>query len=78
MLLLLRQNLDTPAVVSDSSGGSGFLFLTHLLQGAGTPVTGRLKRWDGATWQIKPVKYYNGSTWTTKPLKRWNGSGWIQ
>lgn len=37
MLLLLRINLDTAPVVTDSSGGSGFLFLTHLLQG--TTVT---------------------------------------
>lgn len=74
MLLLLRINLDSPAVVTDSSGGAGLLFLTHLLQGPSTPVTSRLKYWTGTAWVAKPVKY-NG---VEKTLKRWNGSTWVQ
>jgi hypothetical protein len=77
MLLLLRINLDTPAVATDSSSGQGFLFLTHLLQESTTP-TSRLKYWNGSTWQAKVLKNWNGSTWQTKTLKRWNGSTWIQ
>lgn len=37
---------------------------------------GRLKYWDGDSWEVKTLKYWDGSGWTTKTLKYWDGDSW--
>ena len=45
--------------------------------GRAPAAAGRLKYFDGATWQTKTLKYWDGVAWTTKTLKYWNGSSWL-
>lgn len=39
-------------------------------------LTGRIKVWNGSSWDLKPVKVWNGTAWLNKPVKRWNGTSW--
>lgn len=36
--------------------------------------SGKIKFWNGSTWELKNVKIWNGSAWLLKPLKFWNGT----
>ena len=44
--------------------------------GEGGPDS-RLKRWDGAAWQVVTIQRYDGSAWVQKPLKRYDGSAFV-
>jgi len=40
---------------------------------------GTLKRYDGANW-VGPakLKYWDGAAWQHKPLFRWDGANWLE
>lgn len=35
-----------------------------------------IKVWNGAFWELKPVREWTGTAWVTKPLKFWDGTAW--
>lgn len=41
-----------------------------------TSAVGRLKRWNGTQWEVKPLKRWNGTQWEEKPLKFRAASSW--
>lgn len=43
---------------------------------AGGAAAGRVKVWNGAANEPKPVKVWDGTAWVAKPLKRWTGTAW--
>jgi hypothetical protein len=45
-------------------------------EGTGTGA-GKLKRYNGSTWEIVTIKRYNGSDWETANLKYYDGSQWV-
>jgi hypothetical protein len=42
-----------------------------------TAYSGILKEWTGSSWVKKKLYRYNGATFDQKPLKMWNGSSWV-
>jgi hypothetical protein len=39
--------------------------------------TGKVKRWNGTTWDSHPVKVWNGTSWDTHMIKGYDGSSWV-
>ena len=72
-------------VISYPSGGNT-LWLQDSLAGqitrdeffgaAATPLTGRLKMYDGAAFTAYPLKHWNGTSWVEGVLKHYNGTIW--
>ncbi|HET9787101.1 MAG TPA: hypothetical protein VFP47_08210 [Pyrinomonadaceae bacterium] len=39
--------------------------------------SGKVKIWNGSSWDSHPVKIWNGTSWETRPIKGFNGTDWV-